>query len=115
MKTIVTLLMITLFAGCGKPNIEPTCVMNGWGSGKCEFLNSGDGDGSMEILITVHNIRTDSDIGSTTLKSGVIKAGDVRERQFLIPSVKKGCEADFFNDETWTDVCHFTVTPVDQK
>jgi len=111
-----TLLVLVALAftlsGCGKANIETSCTMNGWGSGECEFLNVGTAEGSTEIEVTVHNVKTGTIVGSTRLKSGLIKKGDVRSRSLLVSGVKGGCDADFSAGETWQDVCTFYVNPV---
>jgi len=58
LKLFSILFLVTL-AGCGKPNIEHDCTINGNGVAGCSFGNSGDAKGS--VCLEANVIRTHSD------------------------------------------------------
>ncbi len=109
--TIVTMTMFLLSCEQGTPDIDYSCTLNGKGTAYCEFQNNGNAEGSICVNFVVDKFNpgdeSDYKIGSGTgfiltssesLCSGIVKVGDVRERE-------KGL---FFKDEA-----NRTITPYD--
>ncbi len=47
-----------VIAACGEPNIQTDCTMNGFGSGSCNFTNTGDKGGAVCGHVTVSAVKT---------------------------------------------------------
>jgi hypothetical protein len=102
MRTIAVV-VIALVWGCGKPNIESSCTMNGFGAGSCSFTNTGDSEGALCGTIVVVNKNTGQTASSSKFCSGKVAESSTAKVEFSIPDVRSVCETE----GDWTQVCAF--------
>jgi len=113
MKRLFVLMVGILLLGCGEPDIEVSCHTNGFGQGECVFTNKGTAEGTKEVTVKVENRRTGKSV-STTVHSGIVPKGDVRERKVTLVGLSDVCDVNSglggskYN-LSWTDVCYFLV------
>jgi hypothetical protein len=112
----VVFLVGVAFGGCksgygdGGDDFDTSCKINGFGQGECEFHNLNDSrDGKAQAVVTVRNHRTNEVVGTAKVLSGIVKAGDIRTRDFSISGIMSGCSHESSND--WTENCVVEVTP----
>jgi hypothetical protein len=117
LKLFVSLVFFAiLLTGCGKSEITPSCVMNGYGQGSCSFTNTGDGSGSTCGFIEVsipsfiriapeeHDKWSRS---STVFCSGDVKPSSTNEVGFHIMGVDDLCPNGLGNTSTMSGECVF--------
>ena len=116
MKNTVWILVLLFVVGCGKPDIDVTCSLNGLGSGKCSFTNKGDGAGSLcgrvGLLRLPRGIpnTTGYEEGRIVEVSSAFCSGEVTPKStvqigFTMSEVHKECHSNRRVDESWHDVC----------
>ena len=88
-------------AYANRPVLTEDCVMNGYGSGSCDFTNTGKTTGAICGVIVVQGPGTAQ---SNKFCSGQVEPMSTEKVEFKIPAVDKLCE-DGFKD--WRDVCNF--------
>lgn len=96
-------LWFLLLLGCGTPNVEHACTMNGGGKGECNFTNTGTAEGSMCGHITVTHFVPYKTIESKTFCSGPVAAKSTTTVQFQVP-LGGIC---FSIGQKWSDLCTF--------
>ena len=101
----ISVLLLASLTGCGSPDIQENCTMNGLGQGECNFTNTGTGSGSKcgKIIVTSSN-------GGET-KSNLFCSGEVAKNStvtvsFKIPDVLALCKSNY--GQSWGDVCEFS-------
>jgi len=95
---------VFLVVGCGKPHVEQTCTMNGFGQGECSFTNTGTAAGSVCGKVVVQKKRD----ATETSESSVFCSGEVGKQSttkvdFKIPSVNTMCSGG-----PWQENCEFS-------
>lgn len=111
----ITLCTVILFMlsiiGCGQPNLNVECSMNGLGNGVCDFTNTGEGSGALcgEVTVVDKNGR---EIKSSVFCSGNIERSTTKRVEFAVGGVSEFCAAD---GQSWSDVCSFTFTTDDAE
>ena len=91
----------------GKSDIKPSCVMNGFGVGTCQFTNTGNAPGAVCGNIVVNTIQGQSrKLTSNQFCSGNVAPSTTTEVKFHIPEVHTVCDP-LFNFQKWSDYCKF--------
>ena len=88
--------------------IDASCMLNGFGTGTCEFPNTGWTPGQQCCVVKIVN-NYGSSADSDEVCSGTVWPGQASERKVGVRMPKDHCKADFMNNETWTDVCRIEV------
>ncbi len=89
--------------------IEHSCVMDGYGSGSCDFTNTGKSTGSMCGVIEVQG---PGKVESSPFCSGQVAPMSTEKVEFKIPAVDELCDNGF---ESWTKKCDFSFLELDLK
>lgn len=89
--------------GCGKPHVEQSCTMNGFGQGECSFTNTGTAVGSVCGKVIVRKKKGETE----TAESSVFCSGEVGKQsttkvEFKIPAVNAMCSGG-----NWQENCGF--------
>lgn len=94
---------VFLAVGCGKPNVEQTCTMNGFGSGECSFTNTGTAAGSVcgKIIVQKKGDETETS-ESSVFCSGEVGKQSTTKVEFKIPGVSTMCSGG-----NWQNNCDF--------
>ena len=103
-EIILVLAALLVLAGCsdGSKNIQTSCVMNGYGSGKCSFTNVGSGSGAVCGYVLLKNEWKSLEEKSSTICSGSVPAKTTNEVSFSIPALQEIC-----GRYDWTAYCKF--------
>ena len=101
MKKILILILSVILIGCGTPNIEQSCTMNGRGEGNCSFSNTGDGSGAecghIEVVNTLKSEAMDNIVAivgkpeSPVFCSGKLEPSSTAKIDFFVPHLDKVC------------------------
>lgn len=119
-RTIAVAVLLLGLAGCGSPDIEWQCTMNGFGVGSCSFTNTGDGAGavcgSIEVYKANEPVFEGTILGEPVAESGKFCSGEVgasttNQVEFRIASMREVCGGTL--DKAWTEVCKFTFVPTE--
>lgn len=81
--------------------------MNGFGQGRCNFTNKGDGKGSICGHIKVLNKNGGGTAESSVFCSGEIEKQSTKEVSFSVPDVRDICKSEGLG-HSWGEVCDFT-------
>lgn len=116
---------LSFVVGCGKPNLTTNCQMNGFGSGSCQFTNTGTAGGAVcgAVVVSVNPaILASTALRSSAQNSGVgaspvFCSGDVASQetediQFSVPAVRELCGA--IPDMSWSQVCGLEFVPQEE-
>jgi len=92
-----------------KPSkIESHCTMNGYGTGKCSFTNTGEGAGNLCVNIRVFKAEDPGKyLESSTICSGKVDVKESKSKDFTVAGVNDLCGS---SGVSWTKVCAFRVT-----
>jgi hypothetical protein len=88
-------------AYANRPIIEVSCTMDGYGSGECNFTNSGKTAGAKCGTI---NVQGPGVVQSDKFCSGMVQPMSTEKVEFKIPAVDELCDNGF---EDWRDKCSF--------
>ncbi len=91
-----------------RSSIEPSCTVNGFGTGRCEFMNNGSSEGKICIKATIKQKLGYRSSSTTTLCSGIVAPGDMRERTLIISVPRDLCKTSSHHN-SWTDVCDLVI------
>ena len=93
-KILIIILCIPLIATCdffGDPKIDVTCSINGFGSGECQFTNTGNASGTLcgKVIITSKLLESTE---SKTICSGKVEHSSTNTVSVHIPGMKELCD-----------------------
>jgi len=99
--------------------ITPSCTMNGFGKGQCQFTNKGEDAGSVcgqVNVVDAINLETVK-ISSASSCSGEVKPRSSVTVPFSIPGVRGVCSKTSYGSKaaSWTDVCSFDWFPDEES
>ncbi len=112
MKLLVA--CVFLLIGCGTPNMEVQCSMNGFGQGECSFTNTGTGAGALCGTVDVGStaIGKTELIQSSKFCSGQVEPSTTKRVEFTVPNVRDHCSD---GEKAWNEVCDFVFRSDDPK
>ena len=108
----LSLLVSVALAGCEKPAaIEDNCTANGRGDVSCEFANKGEKEGSKCVYIVLKSTgyRDGQKNVSREICSGIVKGGDVVQRETNGGFDEMPIDFCVGTKENWTDNCELDV------
>lgn len=108
-------LAAVILCGCGEAKITAECTLNGFGVGQCVFHNAGTAEGNRTAIVTVNR----GALGELreVVHSGLVPAGDVRERKVTVAGMARLCRPLYESGHhvRWTDVCSLVVEYQDEQ
>ena len=118
-KIFISLSILVFVASCGKPEITNKCSTNGFGKITCDFQNNGNAKGSKCVKVKytrnqdiIYEKSFDfQTIESLPVCSGIVEAGDVRERRASGGFRNKNIQlspSDFCFIDNWQEIYDYS-------
>lgn len=102
---------LVFLSGCFyNPELKINCTMNGFGSGECSFTNVNNYLSSAAcIKIELYRVNVGLVSSSSAICSGEVGRMETKTVSFSLPDVSEKCTPDYNSNQSWADICNFTV------
>lgn len=115
---VLAVCVVVVALGCGKADLNVDCSVDGFGTGNCQFTNTGNRSGRMCGRVVVFRSGPHWGFRSGQLYpgdwreseifcSGEVERSDTRSVPFQVPEVRELCDPSGTAYESWRDMCSF--------